>query len=203
MILPDYEGGSIVNLMSSIAKACGGGTKYKRLRILKSSGIESAKNIVLVVIDGMGYEFIRKFGKNSFIMKNLKGTATSVFPSTTSAAITAFNTGMAPAQHGIISWFMLLKELGVVSRPLPFNPRHGGPPFSAMGITPEYIFSLKPFTKKIKRLSYVITDKSISCSDYSESAGQASRIIPYSNLTGFFSEIRKTVQRNGHIRFLM
>ncbi|NOX71129.1 MAG: alkaline phosphatase family protein [Candidatus Micrarchaeota archaeon] len=202
MILPDYGGGSIVNLMSSITKACNGRTKYRQLRTIPASEIKNAKNIVLVVIDGMGYEFLKRFGKESFLMKNMRGKITSVFPSTTACAITTFNTGLAPAQHGVISWFMLLKELGVVARPLPFNPRHGGPPFSFSGIDASILSEAKSIPSKIKRLSYVITHKSIVESDYSESFGKESKRIPYSNLAGFFSEIRKTVTRNNRRKFI-
>ena len=54
MALPNYKDGSIVNLMSSIAGSFGLKTKYKPLKDL--ANIKS-KNIVLIIIDGLGYNY--------------------------------------------------------------------------------------------------------------------------------------------------
>ena len=46
MFQPDYKGGSIVNLMSSIARARGGKTPYTPLKLLPPKEIKDYKNIV-------------------------------------------------------------------------------------------------------------------------------------------------------------
>jgi predicted AlkP superfamily pyrophosphatase or phosphodiesterase len=110
MYLPDYNGGSIVNLMSSIAKACGGKTNYVQLKSLSSEEIKN-KNIILLVIDGLGYEYLKKSNAN-FLKENLKDKMTSVFLPTTACATTTFQTGVAPQQHALTGWFMFLKKRG-------------------------------------------------------------------------------------------
>jgi len=86
MYLPDYRGGSIVNLMASIEKALKGRPKYKPLRLLGPEEL-SSKNIVLFVVDGLGYEYLMRNGKNTVFQKHLRGKMTSMFPSTTGTCI--------------------------------------------------------------------------------------------------------------------
>jgi hypothetical protein len=51
----------------------------------------------------------------------------TVFPSTTAAAVTTFDTGASPTEHGILSWYLSLPDLGVVSTPLRTTTRVGTP----------------------------------------------------------------------------
>src|SRR3989338_2659804 len=118
-MLPDYHNGSIVNLMSSIAKSFRVKTLYNPLKILPPKKLK--KNIVLIVIDGLGYNYLK--GKNTILNKFMKGSMTSVFPSTTGAAIPTFFTGVPAQQHAFTGWFVFLKEIGVVAKNLPFSPR--------------------------------------------------------------------------------
>ncbi|PIU09096.1 MAG: hypothetical protein COT31_00635 [Candidatus Moranbacteria bacterium CG08_land_8_20_14_0_20_34_16] len=57
--LPNYKDGSIVNLMSSIRKAFGGKSPYQPLKDFNNGEI-SNKNIVLLIVDGLGYEYLKK-----------------------------------------------------------------------------------------------------------------------------------------------
>jgi len=81
--------------MASIKKAFGGKSAYEPLKNFDISSVY--KNIVLIVIDGLGYEYLIKHGKDSFLYKNLKGKMTSVFPATTASAMTTYSTGLAPS----------------------------------------------------------------------------------------------------------
>ena len=200
MIKPDYRNGSIVNLMSSIGKACGSRMIYKSLPQLKPKELSKSKNIILIVIDGLGYDYLQLHGKKTFLMENLKGKITSVFPPTTAAAMTTFYTGTAPQQHAITGWFMFLKELGVVARPLPFDPRCGGPPFR--DINPKTVFTEKSFFDKINRLSYIITHEDFVNSDYSKATGGNAKRIAYSNMSGMFRQIKSTMNRNKRKKFI-
>lgn len=57
------------------------------------------KNIILMTIDGMGYDYIMKNG--SFLKEKCVRSLTSTFPSTTSCAEMAIQKGVPPQQHGI------------------------------------------------------------------------------------------------------
>ena len=166
MHLPNYKDGSIVNLMSSIELALGGKPKYKPLKILPPSELSRSKNIVLLVIDGLGYEYLIKQKKDTVFNKYKINKITSVFPATTVAAITTFFTGDAPQQHAMTGWFMYLKEIGAISEILSFSHKDSHASLKKL-IKPKKIFAQKGFSKKIKARSYIVASRRIVNSDFS------------------------------------
>jgi predicted AlkP superfamily pyrophosphatase or phosphodiesterase len=126
-LLPDYEGGSLPNLMRSVADACGGPRlPYAPARDLQGDALADAKSIVLLVVDGLGHAHVLRGARDGFLRRHLKGAMTSVFPSTTAAAIPTFLTGLAPQQHGLTGWHMYFAEIDRILAVLPMAPR-GGP----------------------------------------------------------------------------
>ncbi|MFC1682271.1 alkaline phosphatase family protein, partial [Nanoarchaeota archaeon] len=200
--LPDYNGGSIVNLMSSIAKSFGTKTIYPPLKILPPEKLKDKKNIALLVIDGMGYEYLKKKEKMTILNDYLAGSMTSVFLPTTASAIATFLTGVAPQQHAFTGWYMLLKEIGVVSTILPFSPRVGGNAFSSQGIEVKDVLNQKAFTSKIKASNFSINHKKIAYSDFSKEMSKNSKILPYGTLNGFFMQIKKAINSNSRRKYI-
>ena len=85
---PDYAGGGIVNLMQSIASACGAVEhRYPPCACLGAEELASARQIVLIVIDGLGADLLPSLPATSLLRQQQRGTLTSVFPSTTASAI--------------------------------------------------------------------------------------------------------------------
>ena len=85
MELPDYHGGSIVNLLRSIERAldarpCDAAAAYPELHALPAQALAGARNIVLLVIDGLGYDYLNGAGAGSALQRHLKARLTSVFP---------------------------------------------------------------------------------------------------------------------------
>ncbi|HZD42578.1 MAG TPA: hypothetical protein VE134_00830, partial [Methanomicrobiales archaeon] len=81
--LPDYRGGSIVNLMASIVRARGGGSDHTPLRLLPSEELAEATNLLLLIVDGLGARYLQRVSPDGPIARNLRGVITSVFPPTT------------------------------------------------------------------------------------------------------------------------
>lgn len=129
--LPDYEGGSIVNLLASIIRSRGGRSPHADLRILPARALAGARKVVYLVVDGLGEDQLRRFLKGGrgreFFGAHTHRTITTVFPATTAAAVTTFGTGASPAEHGILGWFLHLHDLGLVSTILPATTRTGTP----------------------------------------------------------------------------
>jgi predicted AlkP superfamily pyrophosphatase or phosphodiesterase len=203
MYLPNYKDGSIVNLMSSISMAFDKKSRYKTLKILKPSELKS-KNIVLLVIDGLGYDYLMKSKKDNILKQNLKGKITSVFPSTTAAAIPTFLTGVPVQQHALTGWFTYLKEIGAVSKILPFTARVKSYQLSESGVDPKKIFTEKPFFDKIKANSYIIQDKTIAYSDFSLTNKGKAKALSFkpSSLNGFFRQIKKAISSNNRRKYI-
>ena len=211
LLIPQYRGNSIVNLMSSIRIARGGKSSAKssalvhpELSSLPASEIAGSKNIILLVIDGLGYEFLKRHGKKSFLYSRLRSRMTTVFPTTTSSAIATFVTGLSPQEHAITGWFMYLKEVGIVSAILPFCPRNGGVPFGRR--LAEKIFDQPVIYDSIKARSFIVMPTTIVNSDYTVANSGRAKRIGYtksrksenpSDLKGMFKAIHKAIRSPG------
>ena len=199
--LPNYKDGSIVNLMSSIAQSFGGKTLYRPLKLLTPKELKNSKNVVLIVIDGLGFEYFRK--KESFLKNYLVGPITSVFLPTTVSAITTFLTGVAPQQHAFTGWFMHLKEAGIVTKVLPgFSPRIGGSPLSEAGFKMEEILNQPSFFDKIRAKSFNIVSNDIVASDFQRATSKKARILGYKNLNQFFGQIKRAINSSGQRKYI-
>ena len=95
MVTPDYKN-SIVNLMSSLTQGLGtqrlGNGKqdsnpYQPLQLLPQHEIENSQHVVMLVVDGLGYNYVQTHSES--LKRSLRGRLTSVFPSTTAAAISS------------------------------------------------------------------------------------------------------------------
>ncbi|MFP4568085.1 MAG: alkaline phosphatase family protein [Candidatus Woesearchaeota archaeon] len=202
MQLPNYKDGSIVNLMSSIKKGLGGKHSYGELKLLKSKELKNTKNIVLIVIDGLGYNFLKETMRGTVFEKNLKGSITSVFPPTTGAAIPTFATGLPPQQTALAGWHVFLKEIGILANTLPFNPRIGGLPFTTGKIKIKDIYNIKGFTHDMKIKSYIIKPQYIINSDFTKLTQGQSKLIGCKTLTGFFNQITKTIKKTDEKKYI-
>lgn len=120
---PDYRGGSIVNLLSSIVHALGGASPHPPLKALDPDSFRSIPRIVYLVLDGVGHDQLNRFmaagGGGHFFSRHPFERITTVFPSTTAAAVTTFSTGATPAEHGVLSWHLHFHDLGLVGAVLP------------------------------------------------------------------------------------
>ena len=160
---PDYAGGSIVNLMRSITDASGAAAHdYAPAQLLDTAELDGAANIVLLVVDGMGLDFLERHGCGGAFYSHLRGALTSVFPTTTACAIPAFLTGLAPQQHGLTGWYMYFDEIDRVAAVLPLTPRGGGAFGFAPGELPRRLFSHSPLSARMQRHAHVLSPARIS-----------------------------------------
>lgn len=104
IIFPDYNN-SIVNLAISILKNWDPDCAGQSLELLDSYLLNDYKNIVVILLDGMGTDIIDKnLEEDGFLRKHYLGSYTSVFPSTTVSATTSFLSGLTPAEHAWLGW---------------------------------------------------------------------------------------------------
>ncbi|MFO7809763.1 MAG: alkaline phosphatase family protein, partial [Candidatus Delongbacteria bacterium] len=191
---PDYTGKSIVNLMGSISKCFDLDPVYRELNMLPSKKIKQYKNIVHIVIDGLGYNYLMKKREN-FLKTHTIGKITSVFPSTTSACITSFATGLAPKEHGVTGWFVRIKNknVDIPSTILLFNDRRDGELLTNKGIAPSDVFTRIRLSTKIRNLKSVLPSSNIS-SIYTHHMLSDSTKIGYDGLEDFFDKISESVR---------
>ena len=187
LTLPDYGGASLINLMSSITTALGAASPYPPLAALPPEILSGARHLVLLVIDGLGHEFL--FGQDGALRRHLRGPLTSVFPSTTASAIPTFLTGLAPQQHGLTGWNMYFREIGAVVAPLPFRVRTGRHALREAGVSPAQLFGLVPLFDRLPLPSHVVSPRQIIHSDFNVALSGKARRHGYETLDEMFALI--------------
>ncbi|MFP4000729.1 MAG: alkaline phosphatase family protein [Thermoplasmata archaeon] len=192
-VLPDYEGRSIVNLVSSLAEAMGSESPYRSCDCINEDRLRKKENIVLFILDGISYEYLKKKGKDTVLFKEIGGKLTSVFPSSTASAIPTFYTGLAPQQHAVTGWYTYLRELGTVSTILPFKPRFGDESFERSDVDISSILSPRSIMKSIERKTVEVTPDKIKDSVFNIFYAQNSERIGYSTLEDMFSILERYV----------
>jgi len=177
LTLPDYAGGSIVNLMASIASALGvAHWPYAPLRLLDVVRLGRRRNILLLVVDGLGYRYLCDAHPRSTLRQYLQGSMTSVFPSTTATAITALMTGLAPRQHGLTGWHIYFEEIGAVGAVLPFRLRATDERLAQFGLQPATVFPYPSFFDRVPVQTFVVSPASIVHSEFNTAhSGRAQR----------------------------
>ena len=93
-VKPDYSGGSLVNLMSSIANSLDLSSSYPELVLSSSSELRDTERVVLIVVDGLGYNYLKRNASDSTLHRHLRGHITSVYPATTATAVSTFFSGV-------------------------------------------------------------------------------------------------------------
>jgi hypothetical protein len=131
-VLPHYDGLSIANLPATVAALLGGdlpGALPPLPRALWADWAPGLHRIVLVILDALGYRMLQRMWAEgtgqAFSTVAEAGRLmplTSVFPSTTDAALVSLLTGHPPAEHGWLAYTMYLRELGIASNAILFCP---------------------------------------------------------------------------------
>ena len=192
---PNYKQGNIVNLMSSLLQGLGAHSRYPQLDRTLSKEIKKASNVVLVVIDGLGADSLRKLPQGSFLRKYYYRTLTTVFPSTTTAAITTFLTGVSPQEHGFVAWYMKLKEFGgEVVIILPYITKEGKPLSHSVSLKmPRSLFEQVPVP------TYLILKRRYYESRYNHLLGGKAHFLGYraAKLAEFAQATQKAILSPG------
>jgi hypothetical protein len=232
-IYPNYNNGSIVNLMKSIfvsfdKTGCISKNEfmnyYDTLKIINNLRIDKslneADNILLVVVDGFGYKlyeyFKNKISQNYKISKGRDDIKislepyfidkiTSVFPTTTAACISTFLSGLPPQQTGIYSWYMQMKELGMIVRILPFTARCEEVSLLDSGVDPYELINSNSFGgsffEKINLLdskveSFCLQPRAYSKGGYNKEMCKGAKEIGYRGYNNLLREINRIIKND-------
>jgi hypothetical protein len=131
-IVPHYQGLSIANIPATIA-ALFDHSLPEALpplpQALWTDWQPGIKRVVLVILDALGYQLLQgrwAAGQGETFSALAQAgrliPLTSVFPSTTDAALMSLRTGCPPAQHGWLAYTMYLRELGIASNAILLTP---------------------------------------------------------------------------------
>lgn len=201
--LPDYDGGSIVNLMSSLISARGGDADpYAPVAGMDERRLAGARNLILLVIDGLGHDYLLARLPGGALGRRVRRHLTSVFPPTTATAITTFLTGTAPQQHGLTGWFMHFREIGAVTAVLPFRARFGGPGLGHCGVQAAELFRHRSVFDRISTAGYMVSPRRIAYSEFNTAHSGRAHIVPFGGMGAMFQGLRRIVREDEAPKFV-
>jgi hypothetical protein len=198
---PDYAGGSLLNLMASIAEACGAPRRHAPLVGLGAAELASARNVVLLVIDGLGDRFLARHGEGGELARRRRRAITSVFPSTTATAITTTYSAASPLEHGLTGWFTYFGEAACVGAPLPFISRGDLLPLQRR-IAPEAAFRAPALFPSLARKSVVVTTRDIVDSTYNRHYCRGAERVAYDRVDELPGAVAKAVKSGAEPKFV-
>lgn len=133
--LPDYGDRCVTNIVPTLLYGGGGQTSWL------DDAAADATQVVLFVIDGLGWEQLRARPAVAPVLTSLVGGAiTTVAPSTTAAALTSITTGAPPGSHGVVGYRIDVD--GDVLNALRWTTRSGD---ARQAIVPATFQPLDPF----------------------------------------------------------
>jgi len=173
---PNYNKGNIVNLMSSISNSFGKNHSYNQLECLNDEDLNKFDNIVLIVVDGLWYNYL-KTQQDSFLYNNLHSKLSTTFLSTTPCANTVFQVWYPPQQHWLTGWTMNLKEIGWITQILPFTLRSCGEKLAKYDFKINEIMDIESYHKWFEGKSFTIVSEEKSRRKFIEYVAKETEII--------------------------
>jgi hypothetical protein len=111
--IPDYGGGSLINLVAELESRLTGRAAAATLHPPIAAAIPHGATYVLLLADGLG---AGQIGHRSAapLRESLAATIDAPFPTTTTVSWASIATGLAPSSHGLIAYQLYLPEVGGV-----------------------------------------------------------------------------------------
>lgn len=205
-VKPDYSRYCLSNVPSTILSTFGiDGTRptlpKDAFGDVETSGVE---NVILLLCDGLGYnEWKRQSGQGFIGAISKKGSVrpmTTVFPSTTAAALTTISTGLTPQEHGLPEWFVYMEELGEIIVPLPFTRVGDSGRDTLVGaFDPRNLFDGQTVFQRLKREGVSctsLTNRTLANTAYTKVSMAGSGVVAYNTASDLTVSLRRLVERS-------
>lgn len=104
--VPQYNGANVRGIVPALLSPT---RQSAGLPAWFPAGVAKARQVVLLVLDGLGWEQFQERAAIAPTMAAMQGAAiTTVAPSTTASALTSITTGLTPGEHGLVGYRMEL-----------------------------------------------------------------------------------------------
>ena len=143
---------------------------------------DSSDHLLMLLVDGLGMNFVNRMSQNSFIRSNLWKTGNSVFPSSTGPNLLSLSTGTWPGRHGDLGWKTYLDNIKEPATLLKWERSRDSKNLLELNVSPDSVFLERPLVVEYK-LDYVF----LVPKEYQNApvTGWISngRVLPYDNLS--------------------
>jgi hypothetical protein len=207
-ITPDYDEYCFSNIPSTILSHFDIDDKRPSLPDeLIGKELKGSEKVVQIIIDGFGYTQWMKHTKDHkflkrFLSKGEFNPITSIFPSTTAAAITTINTGLTPQEHGLPEWNVYMDEVDLIINTLPFHALGDMLPDALLeeGADPSMLYKGKTIYQTLKKKrkvdSFVFLSEKYSHSSYSNIIFKGAKRVPYFKYSDLVNDIRRRLEEH-------
>ncbi len=199
LTLPDYKKYCLSNIPATITKILGAKTDRPTIPVNHNT-----EKVVLLLFDGFGLDQWVRFSHHPFVEKFAEAgdvyPITTVFPSTTAAALTTLNTGLTPQEHGLFEWYVYFKEADMILATLPFCSDFEPRRFDKVSPDPKILFSGETFYQKLKKQgikSYVFIQSGFKDGEYSKLLYKGAEIVPYYNFSDLLFGLKTKLEEPG------
>lgn len=135
IVIPDYTGSGLVNLIAEIEWRESGTASSPRLA--DGSLLPPGDSHVLVIFDGLGAHQLAHPALES-LRESVASTLTAGFPTTTTTSLATVVTGLPPSRHGVVGHLVHLPDLGRVVNMLKWITPEGRPvPYDYPSVLPS------------------------------------------------------------------
>lgn len=197
LVLPDASS-DLVGLVRAIGRHFGvrweWGAEPSASGVVKHLPL-THRHVVLLLVDGLGDGYLRACGAGGFLDRHRLGNLSSVFPSTTTSAITSLMTGLAPIQHGLLGWFVPDRRFGGILAPLPMTLRAGGDVQGPLRL--QRLFPYRSLFQRLACRSTVVAPAEIVDSPYNRRHSRGAIRLAYRGLEGLVDAVREAVLAHG------
>ncbi len=110
---PVYDAGGLAGVLPAVAASLGSPVRRATAEGRSVLGLPEARRAVVALVDGLGYELLRRRGGHAPFLRGLLPDAfrlTAGFPSTTATSMGTFGTGLPPGAHGLVGYEVLIPE---------------------------------------------------------------------------------------------
>ena len=90
-VRPDYAGGGFANLMASIIEASSGAPRHAPLTSLLPAELAEAQNILLLIVDGLGDNYLQREGAGGALFARRRGAPINSGVENAATALTRIN----------------------------------------------------------------------------------------------------------------
>ncbi len=149
---PNYDR-SILSIASSVLKYFGvTDCEHKTLPEFDNLLNKNYKNVIVMLFDGMGSSVLKEhLNEDDFLRQHYLTDISSVYPSTTVAAVTAIESGYSPLETGWIGWDLYFDEIGETVAVFKNTLQRNGKPAAKYNVPQKYI----PYKRIFQRMEEV------------------------------------------------
>ncbi len=126
LTIPDYAGGSLVNLVAELEHRLVGSSAGPGLHPPLAGEIPEAATYVVVLLDGLGADQL-SHPQAVTLAGALRATLDAPFPTTTTVSLATVATGLPPSQHGLLGYQLWMPEVGGVVNTIKWTTLWGDP----------------------------------------------------------------------------